>query len=93
MTNNNFTNEINEILSRGDDDIKKWLNDKGFYQYYNLEHWVTSKIKYNAFGLPFNHKSQDYTNYGFTQKEAVAYQILIIDNNQPLEEFTSKKWN
>ena len=76
---------INQLLEGTEEDKKTWLNAKGFYQYYNPNHWVTKKLKCHPLG--FNFISFDYTNYGFKMDEAIIYQVIVLDNNGTNEDF------
>lgn len=48
---------------------KKWLQERGWHTWYNENYWVHRDSVEDP-------SSQDYTNYGMSFKDAVAYENL-----------------
>ncbi len=58
----------NPTGSAMDEDMKSYLEARGWHTWYNPNYWVNPKCVHDR-------TRQDYTNYGFPLEEAFAYEV------------------
>lgn len=54
-----------------------WLRSRGWHSYYNENYWVHPKTVADP-------KQQDYTNYGMSAEDAIAYERIGCPPHEPM---------